>query len=110
MDEYKPQEIKDPNHQAVNQSDYYTSYWKKVGDFFIGLFGAIAFSVASSPLLFTGSSVGSIVSLILEIVVFVLVIHKAFKSGRKYVGIGVIFASIIPLLLFGSCLLLLSQY
>ena len=90
-------------------ADYYTvNPDRKVGDFCLGFFGMIV----SSILLFmlgASSFFFGYLSYLLMFAVLILGITLPFTNGRRYIGIGVISSIIIPLLLFGACLLIFSR-
>lgn len=88
------------------EADYYTTTGKKVGDFILGFFGIIILnSIFATVLSF--ASLGW-TSLLIPIVVFAFSLVLFFKIGRRFIAIGIISIALIPILLFGSCLLLLG--
>jgi hypothetical protein len=92
--------------------DYYISTNRKAGDFFLGFLifiGMTLFywflilnfiaSLFSSAILAWGSFFVSISTVALLSTLF-------FKNGRRFIAIGIIATSLIPLLVFGSCILM----
>lgn len=89
---------------------YYTTTGKRVGDFMLGFFGYIIINLilvfVFLPLLagfYWGYSFFPIVINALLLVLF-------FKIGRRFIAIGIISVILISILIFGSCVLTLSQY
>lgn len=103
-------EIKDSNQ------DYYTEKGRKISDFFIGFFGIIIAGIVITSFFSLFLSFGTgyyntdllgfstpILLLILGVVATVL----SFAKGRRYIGIGIISSVLVPLLIFGACLLVI---
>lgn len=100
-------------------NDYYTSTGRKIGDFFIGFIGilialfiCIMLPNLLSRLLYENS--GSISPellpffyIILPLVLIVSGIVISNHYNRRYILIGIISGIIIPLLVFGACLLII---
>lgn len=85
------------------KKDYYTSTGRKIADFLLGFIVApiiplfIAFGVKS------GSGIGLAILLMVFGTIF------AFLKNRRFLAIGMLCACLVPLLLFGACLLMLTQ-
>jgi hypothetical protein len=93
------------------KSGYYTSTKRKVGDFFIGFFGGVVLTILFSFLssfLFRTSENYSLAVSSLSLVVTVFLIIFLFRKGRRFIAIGLISMALLPLLAFGSCLLILT--
>ncbi len=98
-----------------SRTDYYTTPGKKVGDFLMGFFGFLALSFVGSILGSIISSFGSngFISSIFGIFLLFVALGLCiffFKIKRRFIAIGIISITLIPVLLFGSCLLLLSPW
>lgn len=95
--------------------DYYISTGRKVTDFLMGFFGAILLSVVYTTFISTfayslfSSATSAWANLIISIVVMVLLSVLFFKIGRRFIAVGIIAISLLPILIFGSCLLLFGQ-
>ena len=92
--------------------DFYASNKeKKVSDFFIGFFGFFGISAAAGFLI---SILGSLLYVVYSIqwIVYVAIfaggIIWANANGRKYIVLGILSTLLIPLLLFGACVILFS--
>ena len=91
------------------RNDYYLEPGKKIGDFFLGFFGALMVVViagvigAAAPGSAAISVIGNLVLLIAGIVHF-------FRRGRRFIAIGMISIIIIPVLLFGACAILMTGF
>ena len=97
-------------NQPINdlaKPDYYTSVGKKVWDFFMGFFGALAVFFGA---LYLASSVfsGSLLYYLILTLVAIIAVAWFFHVGRRFVSIGITSTVLIPLLIFGGCLLMLS--
>lgn len=100
------------------KDEYYTNSGRKVGDFCLGFFGIWIVMIGISTILswFSGLFGGFtsfvnifyIPGLILDIVFVVFGITLSFRKGRRYIGIGIISSALVPLLVFGACLIVLS--
>jgi hypothetical protein len=97
------------------RTDYYTDRASKVGDFCLGFFGVglalvgvavvvvpIAMSLASRH----GEYVGGISSIV-GFVLFLVGIVEAFRKGRRYIAIGMLSLILVPVLLVGTCALVI---
>lgn len=93
------------------KTDYPTS--EKIGDFFIGVFGCllaliiaviVGIFVTNMFPIFGGSSALYTVS-ILYLLVVGAICYSAHKGGKRYVIIGVAAFFVVPLLIFGSCMM-----
>jgi hypothetical protein len=101
------------NVQSSGKSDFYTSTGKKVGDFVLGFFGIWVVIVIVS-LIFAGirslmnirSGFGSIMFFVLPLILLILgllLMGLFFKMGRRYIAIGILSSSVLPLLVYGAC-------
>lgn len=92
-------------------------------DFIVGLFGTYAVGTVSTSVLtpivmmllpINSVAVNNISSFVflafflIELAFYIWMIRYVFKKGYKVVGYGMITAIILPLLLFGACLGVLS--
>lgn len=94
-------------NRGQDKNDYYTSTGRKIGDFCIGFFGIfIVASVLSTitMLVFFNAFIVSII--LLFIVVFGVIF--SFKKGRRYIGIGIIASTLVPLLFLGACMIMFA--
>lgn len=103
-------------HDNLRKPNYYTTTGKKVGDFALGFLGtgfvASFVSTFISSLLFfpatlKNSLFSSTIPILISIAVILSLIILSFKVGRKFIAIGIISLLLIPLLILGSCSLLL---
>lgn len=110
----KKQEEKNSPSNSL-KPDYYTSIWKKTGDFLLGFLGVIilfflcttAINLAS-PLFYSAISDRVISGVILFLIVVILsLLIIFFKIGRRFIALGMMSVLLIPFFVFGSCLLLL---
>jgi hypothetical protein len=93
-----------------NMKDYYDKPNRKALDFLIGAF---AFPIALYFFFYLLNwlllqIIPVFVSLTLTVCLTVAAIVLAFKKNRRYIGIGIIAGLALPLLIFGTCLLVLS--
>jgi len=99
---------------------YYDTSGKKVGDFLIGFFGIWVLNsifVAINSLIFGGfsgpsfsGSIGMLTSVFPSLILdIVLIVYFLKFSERKYIGIGMLNSVVLPLLIFGACLLVFSS-
>lgn len=96
--------------------DRYSSTKNKVTDFLVGFFliplALTLFSLIYSRILMVfsqylnnfGTDLLNIVSVTLNFILVIGLLYWLFKSGRKFVAIGMLCTLLVPLLLFGSCL------
>jgi hypothetical protein len=92
------------------KSGYYTRTRRKVGDFFLGFFGSMVLSlllVVLSAFLSSLSADYSLVSSLFSLALSVFLIVFFFRKGRRFIAIGMISMILLPLLAFGSCLVLI---
>jgi predicted permease len=99
----------------MKDNSYYTTTGRKVVDFLIGFFGLIIFgSILSTILLSTVwrqglSGLNALFMPFIQLVYGIPLAVYFFKfNKRRYIGIGLIIALVVPLLFFGSCLLIIS--
>jgi len=94
--------------------DFYASNKeKKVSDFFIGFFGFFGISAAAGFLIsLLGSLLYALYSIqwILYVAIFAGGIVWANAHGRKYIALGILSTLLIPLLLFGACIIIFSGF
>jgi hypothetical protein len=102
--------------EEPQKPDYYITTGRKVGDFLLGFFGV---AVLSFIYTFVSSFVYSLLSsqtfsiaiwanFFVSVIILVLLAVLFFKIGRRFIAIGVISISLLPILIFGSCILLLG--
>ena len=94
----------------LQKPNHYTSTGNKIIDFLLGFFGTIFLYYLTTISNFWSVSPNSLMALFIPIIILVLLSILFFKIGRKFIAVGIIAVSIIPVLLFGSCLLLLASY
>jgi len=84
-------------------TDYYSSTVRKIGDFLFGFLVApiIPVLLASN----SGSAAGWIVAILFMIAGIII----SFALHRRFLAIGMICVLLVPLLVFGACLLMLSR-
>jgi hypothetical protein len=89
--------------------EYYTTYGRKVLDVVIGFFLPVIVSILFALLSIATSFFPAPVSILwlVSVVAYIVLIPISFIYGRRYLGIGLLMALIIPLLIFGACLLFL---
>ena len=94
------------NDANTTPNNYYKSGSKSI-DFIIGFLGIIIllFALATSGAIFFNGITGLLILLL--VMLFLIVLF--FKIGRKFIAIGIISVLIVGLLLFGSCLMMLSN-
>jgi hypothetical protein len=94
---------------ALIKPSYYTTTKRKVSDFCIGFFGGIMLNVLLVFLSFSLSRSGSFdwIGSLFDLLFFVFLIVYFFKKGRRFIAIGMISMILLPLLAFGSCLVLI---
>lgn len=105
MEENKIQSEKNA-FENVSKDDHYTKTSQKVGDFFLGFLGSLILPFAYSLMSFIPIWVYFFVSVAILVASCVLF----FKIGRRFIAVGIISMGLIPALIFGSCLLLLSGF
>jgi hypothetical protein len=97
-------------YNNFQKPDYYTTTGKKVGDFILGFFGIIILNFIFGAVLYPLFSLANSgwANLFISIVALVLFSVLFFKIGRRFIAVGIISMALIPILIFGSCLLLLG--
>jgi hypothetical protein len=93
--------------------DHYARGGSKVKDFFIGFGIPILSEIVAAAVMYATFMVGggvptSIVSILLLLAGIVLGIVYGYRSHRRYIIIGVITSAVLPLVVFGACLIALS--
>ena len=100
-----------PEQQIINntpvKSNYYTSFGKKAWDFCMGFLGYITLNVLFS---FVFNSLVITFPYIFYVSLAVLVGFGIlfFRIGRRFIAIGALSVFLIPLLLFGACMIMFS--
>lgn len=100
--------------KSDNKVDYYDRLSKKILDFLLGFFGyflsaILTFSIFEAVFSYS-SSLPDILSLILFIA-SIYFIYYLFKINRRFIAIGAIVGIVIPLLVFGACMMIIiSMY
>lgn len=92
------------------KENYYTSTGKKVGDFFLGFFGVLILNFILAFIfgfLFIFANLYWM-NLFISIAISLALIFLFFKKNRRFIAIGIIAMMLIPILVFGSCLVLLG--
>lgn len=94
------------------KSDYYVSSGRKAGDFLVGFFGVIILSILYTVIAnflssFFSTSVWITIGFLFSIISYILLTVLFFKIGRRFIAIGIISIALVPLLLFGSCMVIL---
>lgn len=105
-----------------DRDSYYTNSGRKVGDFCLGFFGiwivmvgiTTVFSWLSSAFggynsLSSLFGMFSIYGLGLDLILAILGVTLSFRKGRRFIGIGIIASALVPLLLFGACLIIFAR-
>lgn len=105
------EEQKQENGNVPAAPGYYKDTGSKVTDFFIGFLGypiaafLIQLAMGARFSGMRGTSTDWIASVIsLGLMIFCVV--YSFKRGRKFIGIGILSLTIVPLIAAGSCLLI----
>jgi hypothetical protein len=108
----------------VNKTDYYIDPKRKIRDFCLGLFGSWGVVIIYYVIALTlSSSLSSMVwrfamsftlTLLIIIIIQIILIVVFFRKGRRFIGIGILMAILIPIILtllfFGACLIGLMRY
>ena len=110
--------------QQAEINNFYTSDGRRIGDFCLGFFGAFiilpllwflyTFFISSFyKVLGRGGGViigfSSVIVIIIGLLSIILSSYFLYKSRRKYIFFGILMAVLIPLLIFGACLIVLSN-
>jgi len=95
------------------KNDYYTTTSRKVLDFIVGFFGIITVGIAWSFFgnllsMIPGFGVFGSVYMLLIPLFSIAAVVASFVLKRRYIAIGMISAMLIPLLVFGACIIALS--
>jgi len=99
---------------APNVTDYYAEDSSRKGkDFMLGFFGMGAMLFIINTIIYLSLSRlanGASSSLALfnvgfSFLIFLIGIILAFAKNRRYIGIGIISLILVPLLIFGACLI-----
>jgi hypothetical protein len=124
------QNFQNNNQQPTQKANYYQNDSnKKIIDFFIGFFGTMAFWIISAIVfslinLFVNTIIDSdIIDFISAMLIFIMTfiqflpllftiigIVYFFKKGRRFIAIGILSTIILPLLLFGACIIMLTGF
>lgn len=99
----------------VSKNIYNISQSKKTTDFLLGFLGIIICSIAVifADLyignMFINAFVGVVFLTVSFIAIILYVIFKFIKTDRRYISIGIISAVVGFLLIFGSCILIVTN-
>ncbi len=100
----------DENIEGNKEPSYYDTKGKKVSDTFIGFFGGLfAYLVIGgifSTIRYSGISIAVI---LLSVVAYIVAVIGFITRGRKFIAIGLILLVVIPLIVFGGCLLVMGR-
>ena len=106
MPEEQKQEIK---KEPVDPG-YYKDTGSKVTDFLVGFFGypiiILLAQLAFGPRVPMWGGPGTWVAAVLSLVLPIVFIIFAYTRGRKFIAIGILSLLIVPLIVAGSCLLI----
>lgn len=96
-----PSQVEKIIYDNPQKPDYYTTSKKKVIDFILGFFGVIIINaiILTASLYAKIFQTGFLFSIVISIIAVVLF----FKNGRRFIAVGMISISLLPLLVFGSC-------
>ncbi len=86
-------------------TSYYVKTSQKVADFLIGFLGSL---VLPAVYYFMMTSVFNLIYFVFYWIIILAFSILFFKMGRSFIAIGIISVCLIPLLSFGSCILLLG--
>jgi len=102
-----------------SKTDYYwNAEGRRIADFCLGLFGSYIlvvamfifstglFSVMEFSIAFV--QLMEILMTIIPLIFLIAMIVLSFSKGRRYIGIGIISSVVLPLLLFGACLIVIG--
>jgi len=108
-----------PVANTSNKKDYYgDSDGRRVGDFLLGFFGIwiigllIYFTIAGLLSTINLPVIGGglvTIAIMLEMAFLIFAIIFAFVKNRKYIGLGIIVSALVPLLIFGACLIMIMS-
>jgi hypothetical protein len=89
--------------------DYYNDKNKKYSDTGLGcvsgiLFAAIMFGIAVT------SYRSATVIIILATIAAIIAILLSFIKGRRFIGIGLLLSIVLPLVIFGGCILIFHPF
>ena len=110
----KPEGSKPEIKPETPPAEYYTTLGRKVGDFFIGVLGVMLVSAVVGFLfqmkLGGGGSAGGpvMVGTLFSAGMIIYLAILSGRRGRRFIGIGMISVFLIPLLLAGSCMIIMG--
>jgi hypothetical protein len=107
-----PEEQKQEYTSLPAEPRYYKNTASKVTDFLMGFLGypMIMFfaQMAFGPEIpMRGSSLAGVGTALVSLALTVFFVVFAYKRGRKFIAIGILSLVIVPLIAFGSCLLVI---
>jgi predicted membrane metal-binding protein len=82
--------------------DYYTSTGMKIVDFLAGFLGI---GLVLGAIALFSALTGWVKPAVLSVVAYVVATVVAFMRGRRFIGIGMLCFLLIPILVFGACVL-----
>lgn len=96
--------------------DYYMKKSRRVGDFCLGFFGTIIVPMVAVFLIglfnyifnFDDEGITTALASIVGLVAYIWLIIKFFRTGRRFISIGMLSIIIFGLLIFGGCLIFLA--
>ncbi len=86
---------------------YYKDRGTKIKDFFIGFLGYPALMTVLPALSALRGDSGAVLGGLYTVLVSVGFLVYSYQTGRKYIAIGLLSLIIVPLLIMGSCLLIM---
>lgn len=95
-------ESEEMNKQS--QPDYYQDKHNRKKDTFLGIFSGITYIVFF--FLLAGSLRANAWLGFLGLIIYIIAVSISFFNKRRYIGIGLISVVVIPLVIFGGCMLL----
>jgi hypothetical protein len=93
-----------------SKPSYYKNTRQKVGDFLLGFFGIIFLNFIFGIIFYPLSVFSNFgwQSVFISITILVLAVVIPFKIGRRFIALGVVSVALVPVLIFGSCLLMFA--
>ena len=107
-----PEEQKQENKSVPAEPGYYKDTGSKVTDFLIGFLGypiaALLIQLALGAR-FPGMRANSTdwIASVISLGLMIFCVVYSFKRGRKFIGIGILSLTIVPLIAFGGCMLVI---
>lgn len=87
--------------------DYYAGAGGKVADFCLGFFGVGVAAIVIAFLAGMAGPLGIVVGFAYQIA-YIWGIAWGFKSGRRFVAIGMLATLLVPLIVIGACFVFLA--